>query len=295
MEYNNDDEVILFERHYQKQSFLRKKISLTVPICVLLIVVFLSSIFIVSIISFYWTEGIVCHINNNESRPKRSLTSKKVNLPCLNAECCTTPLDPNAPWNQSRLPTNIYPIDYQLALEFHYLNQNNDQYNGTVDIVIEVQSPTNDIILHGVLLYSDFSVSQRSSSNNIPLTIDCVILFSDTQTVTIHLIEQLQIGYVYDVRISFFRALNIHGIGIFENQFNKDLFGSECVMKLFSLFICFIFFSKSRIILTHFKPVYAREAFPCFDEPNFKAKFQLTVSHENNTRILSNWDESVRK
>ncbi len=52
--------------------------------------------------------------------------------------------------------------------------------------------------------------------------------------------------------------------------------------------------SKSRMILTHFEPVHAREAFPCFDEPGFKAKFQLTVKHENNTRMLSNWDEEVR-
>lgn len=49
------------------------------------------------------------------------------------------------------------------------------------------------------------------------------------------------------------------------------------------------------MILTHFEPVHAREGFPCFDEPGFKAKFQLTVKHENNTRILSNWDEEVRK
>ena len=51
----------------------------------------------------------------------------------------------------------------------------------------------------------------------------------------------------------------------------------------------------TRIILTHFKPVHAREAFPCFDEPSFKAKFQLIVHHENNTHIISNWDESVRQ
>lgn len=55
------------------------------------------------------------------------------------------------------------------------------------------------------------------------------------------------------------------------------------------------YFRKSRIILTHLKPVHAREAFPCFDEPGFKAKFQLTVFHENNTKVLSNWDEEVRK
>jgi aminopeptidase N len=52
---------------------------------------------------------------------------------------------------------------------------------------------------------------------------------------------------------------------------------------------------KSRIILSHFEPVHAREAFLCFDEPGFKAKFQLTVNHNNNTQILSNWDEQVRK
>ncbi len=65
--------------------------------------------------------------------------------------------------------------------------------------------------------------------------------------------------------------------------------------KLFYLFVCLFYFSQSRIILTYFQPVQAREAFPCFDEPNFKAEFQLSVTHENNTRILSNWDESVRK
>ena len=48
------------------------------------------------------------------------------------------------------------------------------------------------------------------------------------------------------------------------------------------------------MILTHFEAVHAREAYPCFDEPGFKAKFQLTVRHENNTKIVSNWDEAVR-
>jgi len=304
---DKDDDVILFEQHYQKRSFLRKKISLTIPICVLLITIFLSSAFIVSIISFYWTEGIVCNLNNNEqtikprsiynSRPKRSLTSKNNNLPCLNVQCCNTTLDPNAPWTQSRLPTNLYPIDYQLILELYELNENNNQYNGTVDIVIEVQSPTYDIILHGDVLYSDITVSQRSSPDSIPLTIDCAIPFSDTQTLTIHLIEQLQIGYVYDLRISFFRSLNINGTGLFESQFNTDQYGTEYEIKkeIFLLLICLFYFSQSRIILTHFEAVHAREAFPCFDEPGFKANFQLTVLHENNTRVLSNWDEAVRK
>nr|XP_022900472.1 aminopeptidase N-like isoform X1 [Onthophagus taurus] len=49
--------------------------------------------------------------------------------------------------------------------------------------------------------------------------------------------------------------------------------------------------NKSLILATKLHPIYARKLFPCFDEPNFKAPFQLTIkkSNENHT-VLSNSD-----
>jgi hypothetical protein len=243
MENNKDDDVILFERNYQQRSFLRKKVHLTLPICALLILVFISSILIVSIGSFYWTEGAVCYAENNEqttpkeppqprpvyiSRPKRSPTLKKNNVPCLSTSCCTTPLGSNVPWKENRLPTAVYPVEYQLTLDLFKLNAEDDEYSGVVDILIEVRSATYDIVLHGAdILISDVTVSQRSSPSNIQIPVDCVLSYPETQTFTIHLTQQVQVGPLYEVRIAFFRALNIHGTGLFEDQFNKDPFGIE--------------------------------------------------------------------
>nr|CAI5832041.1 unnamed protein product [Callosobruchus analis] len=39
---------------------------------------------------------------------------------------------------------------------------------------------------------------------------------------------------------------------------------------------------------TQFEPVYARRAFPCFDEPSFKAPFQVSIAHPKQYRALSN-------
>lgn len=43
-----------------------------------------------------------------------------------------------------------------------------------------------------------------------------------------------------------------------------------------------------KIILTHFQPTYARNAFPCFDEPSFKAIFILQLIYPKKYNVVSN-------
>ena len=233
------DGAFLLERDYRQRSLLHRKVRLTIPVCVLLVVVFFLSTTIVALVSYYRTGGTACYVQNDRlaviqaepkrnyiSRPKRNLPVAKPRLPCFGFECCETSVDTSKPWEKPRLPTNVYPIEYQLTLEIYNLNKPNDTYSGEIIIVVDILAPTSDIILHGVeLFYSEITVARHYDANRTDIPVDCVIPFPATETLVIHLGQRLEVGSVYDVRILFSRALNIHGTGIFEVQFNKDQFG----------------------------------------------------------------------
>jgi glutamyl aminopeptidase len=41
-------------------------------------------------------------------------------------------------------------------------------------------------------------------------------------------------------------------------------------------------------VTTHFQPTSARSAFPCWDEPNYKARFKIGAVRQRNYVALSN-------
>lgn len=55
----------------------------------------------------------------------------------------------------------------------------------------------------------------------------------------------------------------------------------------------------AHMAVTHFQAAHARKAFPCFDEPDFKANFNLIVEHASHLKALSNThvlrEERVRR
>jgi aminopeptidase N len=60
--------------------------------------------------------------------------------------------------------------------------------------------------------------------------------------------------------------------------------------KNFHKIFCFYF---RKLLATQFQPTDARKAFPCFDEPELKARFRINIIHPENTIALANFPISV--
>nr|XP_012230688.1 PREDICTED: aminopeptidase N-like [Linepithema humile] len=173
--------------------------------------------------------------------------------------------------NPYRLPKHVVPTHYNIKLIPHIV-EGNFTFNGETSIDIEVHKMTNSIALHTVLLTIDESLTRLTGGNGnavdnyIPRQHD---YNNETNILTIQFEELLYPG-------TYTLYLKYVGVLIDYNGFYKS----------------FYMINNDRNIVwvaaTHFQPVTARQAFPCWDEPAIKATFKFSIKHYPNYVALSN-------
>ena len=171
-----------------------------------------------------------------------------------------------------RLPRAVVPDSYELKL-IPFIWEGNFTFNGEVKILVNVTEDTKNVTLHAVDMIIDESfttIREHSGANNTK-AIGIVGQKNDTER-QFHVIktsDTLKRGMQYVVHLKFVGHLNDYMQGFYRSSYTVE--------------------SQTRwIAATQFQPTDARRAFPCFDEPALKARFQISVARPRNMTSISN-------
>ncbi len=167
-----------------------------------------------------------------------------------------------------RLPTAVRPIRYELLLA---PDVNTSTFTGTVRIECSVIEPTSQIVLNAADLQVDRAAVEVGSR---PLEVADVSVDEPAEQVTVRLAEPLSGGEDLRVELGFTGILNDQLRGFYRSTFTS-VGAPEGTSEV--------------IATTHFEPTDARRAFPCFDEPDLKAVFSITVDVPKGLGVWSNW------
>jgi len=156
-----------------------------------------------------------------------------------------------------RLPTIVSPSHYDLAFT---VDLNRERFEGTETIRVEVNEATSKVVLHALeLQFHEVTIGAGASAQKASVALD-----EASQTATLTVPRPLAKG-----------ATEIHAR--FTGVLNTQLRG--------------FYISKTKLrkyAVTQFESTDARRAFPCFDEPAFKATFALTLTIDRGDIAIAN-------
>ncbi|KAJ8664407.1 hypothetical protein QAD02_006069 [Eretmocerus hayati] len=170
-----------------------------------------------------------------------------------------------------RLPLNVKPVGYRLNLTTRVgmPGETNLDYQGIVEIDATVEEATDSIALHSKNLnISKYHVMKHGEEKKF-----CDIKISVDSERDFLILEQISHRFtigMYTIAIEYTGQLRLDSRGFSVDYYQDD---------------------DGRIrgyAVTHFEPVHARTAFPCFDEPSFKAKFNISITHYKDYSANSN-------
>ncbi len=169
----------------------------------------------------------------------------------------------------ARLSRAVVPTRYDLLVE---TDADAERFSGEVTIAVDVQESTSTIALHARELDVTFAgVEQAGRAIDGSLGLDAA-----SERVTIDTATPLAAGPAV-VRLRFAAPVS-HGLLGYYRSTYTDASGASRVLAA-----------------TQFEAPHARRAFPCFDEPEFKAVFAVTLVVADGLLAISNGPEVARE
>ncbi|XP_077203783.1 endoplasmic reticulum aminopeptidase 1 [Paroedura picta] len=171
------------------------------------------------------------------------------------------------PWNKVRLPKHVVPVHYDLLI---HPNLTTFTFTGLVKIEIMVLQQTSSIILHSKYLHiSKASIREEMGGINAEQALT-VSEYPPFEQIALLTNEPLQAGKNYSIVTEYSANLSDSFHGFYKSTYRTP----EGEVRV--------------LVVTQFEPTAARMAFPCFDEPAFKARFSVKIRREPKHHALSN-------
>jgi aminopeptidase N len=161
------------------------------------------------------------------------------------------------PASAQRLPATVTPTHYDLAF---VVDLAHDRFEGTETIRVTIAEPTSRIVLNALDLdLREMTIGSGASAQKAAATLDV-----ESQTATLAVPRPLAKGPT---------EIHIRYGGVLNSQL-RGFYISQTTLRKYAV--------------TQFESTDARRAFPCFDEPAFKATFALTVTIDRSDIAISN-------
>src|SRR6266496_1558354 len=161
-----------------------------------------------------------------------------------------------------KLPKNVVPTDYSIRI---VPNIDKFAFTGAETVKVKVRSPVRQLVLNALELeIVDASLDGKA------LPKSAIKIDKEKELLTLALPSELPPGD-HTLALSFSGKINQQGQGLFYVHYQEQGSGAKKIM-----------------LGTQFEATDARRFFPCWDEPVFRARFQLSVVVPENWLAVSN-------
>ncbi|XP_026671359.1 aminopeptidase N-like, partial [Ceratina calcarata] len=167
------------------------------------------------------------------------------------------------------LPSTVLPIEYKLHITPDFVKST---FEGEVNITL-IAFITNDIL---TLNLKDLTIYDiKFVDLNTTRTLESLYLPDEEHEImNITVTPMFEMDHYYSLQIRYAGIFNENMRGFYKSRVME---GNNVTFN-----------SSGYVLTTHFEPTGARLAFPCWDEPVFKAKFTISVTHNKTLQALSN-------
>ncbi|CAH1112256.1 unnamed protein product [Psylliodes chrysocephalus] len=174
-----------------------------------------------------------------------------------------------------RLPGTQIPSNYKLNIVVgkDVIENKKNTFDGMVEITFKVKKVGDEKLDYIKLHTPSEKTSEVKLKNDKAAEVKIKAHeFNKTSSImTINLESELDPKMTYVLSMSYTGNVDSKSMyGLYRSSFKNDKNETDYLLT------------------TQFEPVYARWAFPCFDEPKFKATFDISITHPKGYSVLSN-------